>query len=139
MTRISVTDLKDQAKRLRKALDDAGNPVSHSGALELVAKQNGYRDWNTAVASAPNADPAPFRVGSTVSGTYLGQHFTGTIRAVSRMGDFYRVTTDFDEPVDVVTFDSFSAFRKRVSATVNRSGISPEKTSNGAPQMKLSA
>jgi len=63
MTKLSVTDLKDQAKRLRGALEGAGNPVSHSQALELVSRQNGYRDWNTAAASAEQD-------GGSLSGQY---------------------------------------------------------------------
>lgn len=139
MTKIPVNDMKDQAKRLRKALEAAGTPVTHAAALELTAKQNGYRDWNTAAAAAPNAAPAPFRVGAPVSGKYLGQHFTGTIRAVSSVGDLYRVTTDFDEPVDVVTFDSFSNYRSRVWTLVDKTGLSPQRTSNGTRYMEMSA
>ncbi len=141
MTKISVTDLKDQAKRLRTALEEAGNPVSHSKALELVSRQNGYRDWNTASASLPNeasnAMTAPFHVGDTVSGTYLGKPFTGQIKGVSKMGDLYRVNTSFDQPVDVVEFESFSNLRSQVWAVLDKHGISPQKTSNGKPQMAL--
>ncbi len=43
----------------------------------------------------------------------------------------------FDEPVDVVTFESFSAFRQRVTATVDETGRTIEKTSNGRPQLEL--
>ena len=42
-----------------------------------------------------------------------------------------------DDPVDVVTFDSFSAFRQRVTATIDEHGVSPSKTSNGRPHMVL--
>lgn len=49
----------------------------------------------------------------------------------------YRLTMKFDEPVDVVTFESFSAFRQRVTATVDETGRTIEKTSNGLPQLEL--
>ena len=58
------------------------------------------------------------------------------VRELSAPGRF-RITMDFDEPVDVVTFDSFSAFRKRVSANIDTSGKTIEKTSDGKPQMVL--
>ena len=140
MTILSVRDLKDQAKRLRGALEGAGTPVSHSKALELVAEQNGYRDWNTAKAMAPETAPsnkssAPFHVGDAVSGHYLGQHFTGRIKAVAGIGEHYRVTTSFDAPVDVVTFESFSNYRRQVTTLVDRHGVSPKKISDGTPHM----
>ena len=43
----------------------------------------------------------------------------------------------FDEPVDVVTWDSFSAFRRRVSCTIDRRGRTAERTSDGRPHMEL--
>ena len=49
----------------------------------------------------------------------------------------YRLTLDLDEPVDVVTFDSFSAFRKRVHCTIDETGRTIEKTSNGRPHVEL--
>ena len=48
-----------------------------------------------------------------------------------------RLTLKFDEPVDVVTFDSFSAFRHRVNCVVDETGRSREKTSDGRPHMEL--
>ncbi|MFC6713246.1 glyoxalase superfamily protein [Branchiibius cervicis] len=49
-----MSDYKQLASRLRAALATDGVEVSHSRALELVAAQHGYRDWNTLVA-APDA------------------------------------------------------------------------------------
>ena len=54
----NLDELKSQAKRLRASL--AGTtPISHVKALEAVAKQHGYRDWNTSHAACANAPPAP--------------------------------------------------------------------------------
>lgn len=50
---------------------------------------------------------------------------------------WFRLVLDFDEPVDVVSFDSFSNFRKRVRAVVGPDGHSKERTSDGVPQMQL--
>ncbi|NMM44289.1 hypothetical protein HH303_07355 [Rhodospirillaceae bacterium KN72] len=137
----SLDALKAQAKRLRTELEASGNPVSHGQALELIARQYGFRDWNTLHARTGNAPPPPpFTVGQIVEGTYLGQPFIGEVIGLQSQagGSLYRLTLDFEEPIDVVTFDSFSNFRKRVSCTVDRNGRSPEKTSNGRPQVALS-
>jgi len=133
----AIEGLKAQAKRLRQALAEDGDFISHSEALELLAKQLGYRDWNTLHAAAGNR-PAELQLGDRVSGAYLGQPFFGAIIGVETLsGGRRRITIDFDEPVDVVTFESFSAYRKRVTAIVGEDGCSAEKTSNGRPQMEL--
>ena len=137
----SIDELKAQAKRLRQAMETRGNPVSHSAALELIARQHGARDWNTlsALAIRPNAEPVSLlSVGAQVSGRYLHQPFTGKILALAQAsGGLHKITIHFDEPVDVVTFESFSAFRQRINAQIDGSGISPRKTSNGLPQLVL--
>ena len=137
----SLEALKAQAKRLRAELESDGHAVSHSRSLELLAHQYGFRDWNglhAALGNRARSGP-PVTLGERVSGRYLGQAFAGEVIGVQALSppDRYRVTVTFDEPVDVVTFDSFSAFRKRVSAVVDRDGASAEKTSNRLPQMQL--
>ena len=81
----------------------------------------------------------PLFMGERVSGHYLGQAFSGEIIALQQRGqdDRMRVTIRFDEPVDVVTFDSFSSFRQRVSCTLNEDFTTTERTSNGQPNMRL--
>ncbi|MFT4181972.1 MAG: glyoxalase superfamily protein [Rhizobium sp.] len=139
----SIDELKAQAKRLRQAIAGRGNELAHSAALELLARQYGLRDWNTlsALAAKPNAASAaepPFGVGSAVRGRYLSQPFTGKVLALSAQpGGLYRITIHFDEPVDVVTFESFSAFRRRINAQVDADGVSPRKTSDGVPHLVL--
>lgn len=138
----SIDELKTQAKRLRQAMAERGNELAHSAALELLARQYGLHDWNTlsALAAKPNAASAepPFGVGSAVRGRYLSQPFTGKVLALSAQpGGLYRITIHFDEPVDVVTFESFSAFRRRINAQVDADGVSPRKTSDGVPHLVL--
>ena len=72
-----------------------------------------------------------------MSGRYLGQDFTGHVYGLSHFGPDggMRITVHFDAPVDVVTFDSFSSYRQRVSGVINAEGRSPQKTSNGEPQL----
>jgi hypothetical protein len=142
MTYPSLDDLKAQARRLRRAMEASRTPVSHSAALELIARQHGVRDWNTlaALASKPNATRvASVTVGSQVSGRYLDQPFTGKILALAELaGGLHKITVHFDRPVDVVTFESFSAFRQRINAHIDSNGVSPRKTSNGVPHLVLS-
>jgi hypothetical protein len=137
----SLEDLKDQAKRLRETLARQGTQINHSKALELIAGQHGFRDWNTLHAKIGNEPPGPtLSLGAKVSGQYLGQAFTGEIIAIQALTSAhgkYRVTFDFDEPVDVVTFESFSAYRKRVTVTLGEDGQTTERTSNGRPHMVL--
>ena len=49
----------------------------------------------------------------------------------------YRVTIKFDTPVDVVTFDSFSAFRSRVVVLINGDGVAVKRTSDGEPYLRM--
>ncbi len=136
----ALQDLKDQAKRLRVRLASDGTSISHSKSLELLANQYGYRDWNTLHAAIGNRPaPSPVALGAEVRGRYLGQPFKGEVIAIAALTapDRFRVTFQFDEPVDVVTFDSFSAFRQRVTCTIDRSGRTAEKTSDGRPHMQL--
>ncbi|MBD9452074.1 hypothetical protein IB244_10885 [Rhizobium sp. RHZ02] len=138
----TIEELKSQAKRLRQAMEARGTAISHGAALELIAQQHGVRDWNTlsALATRPNEEPiAAISVGSLVRGRYLNQPFTGKVLALAGQpgGGLHKITIHFDEPVDVVTFESFSAFRQRINAQVDSNGVSPRKTSNGVPHLVL--
>ena len=136
----SLEDLKAQARRLRATLAADGTSIGHSRALELLAHQHGYKDWNTLHAAIGNRlPPSPVAVGDRVRGRYLSQPFEGEVIGVQILAtpDRFRVTLQFDEPVDVVTFDSFSAYRRRVTSTIDRTGRTAEKTSDGRPHMEL--
>ncbi|MEL6861303.1 MAG: glyoxalase superfamily protein [Pseudomonadota bacterium] len=127
-----------QAKaRARQLKAESAAPMSLSAALEQVAQEMGFRDWNTASARLSNAPDSQWQVGERVSGTYLKRAFTGRIRGVREMnaGSGYEVTVHFDDPVDVVDWESFSAFRQRVKAFVSPEGISWTKTSDGVPHL----
>lgn len=114
--------------------------ISHSAALERVAVELGYRDWNTASARLSNLPEIPLQVGDRVAGNYLKQPFSGRVLGVREVygGGSFEVTLQFDTPVDVVAFDSFSAFRSRVTATIGADGISASKTSDGHPHLVVS-
>ena len=136
----SIEVLKKQARRLREKLEGDGLSVSHSKSLELLAHQHGFKDWNTMHAAAGNGPPpCPVGIGSRVRGRYLGQSFVGEVVGLQSLGagERFRVTLEFDAPVDVVTFESFSNFRTRVSCIVDRWGRTSETTSDGRPHMQL--
>ncbi|TYC52770.1 hypothetical protein FMN50_16370 [Rhodobacterales bacterium] len=139
MTLPSVAEMKAQAKRLRSALGENGQSVSHSHALELLAQQYGFRDWNTASALASRSNSRTFAVGDRVGGVYLQQPFTGEILGIQKLDGSgrLRVTLRFDTPVDVVKFDSFSAYRSRVTCVIGGDGVAYSKTSNGEPHLQM--
>lgn len=137
---LSVHDYKAQAKRLRAGLERDGHSLTHSATLELVAHQHGFRDWNTLHASAEqDRTVADLLIGSRVEGRYLGRSFTGELIALQRLSKSgrFRATIQFDAPVDVVAFESFSSFRRRVTVTVDARGATVEKTSDGRPHLEL--
>jgi len=135
----SIQTLKSEARALREERAAQGNPMSHGAALEAVAHAHGYRDWNTARAMLPERIAVPFQVGMRVKGSYLGHAFRGLLIGVQVLADMqhYKVTIRFDEPVDVVRSELFSALRQRINATIDIYGVSPARTSDGEPQMRL--
>ena len=136
----SLKVVKEQAKRLRSDLSDGALSISHSKSLELIAHQLGFKDWNTLHAAIGNRPAAsPVNIGETVSGRYLGQSFTAEVLGVQAMAGAsrFRLSLELFVPIDVVKFDSFSSFRKRIACTIDRQGVSVERTSDGNPQMVL--
>ncbi|PCJ93303.1 MAG: hypothetical protein COA52_06615 [Hyphomicrobiales bacterium] len=136
----TLDELKAQAKQLRARYAVQNKPISHSKALEIIAHQRGHKDWNTLHALARGSNHvAPLRTGQHVSGTYLSQPFEAIILQVSPQedGEHFDLVLDFDEPVDVVTFESFSAFRRQIRCTIDRSGKTEAHTSDGTPHMQL--
>lgn len=55
------TEPKSMASRPRERLAANGTEITHSQALEIVAAQLGYRDWNTC-AAAPTSGPEPITI-----------------------------------------------------------------------------
>lgn len=134
----SLDAAKTQAKALRAALAADGRDISHAEALELVARTHGCRDWNTFHARAGNRPHCPVVLGQIVEGRYLKQPFLAEVIGVRELSEGrYEVELDLDQPVDVVTFDSFSNFRKRIRKVVGPDGRSFDTTSDGAPHLRL--
>jgi len=136
----TIDILKNQAKNLRAVRAEQGDAVSHSRSLELVAHAFGFRDWNTLRAASSEAPlPCPVAAGERVNGQYLGHDFEGEVLSAKALPETeqYQVGVKFDEPIDVVKFDSFSACRRRVCLKINRKGRTAEKLSSGQPHLVL--
>ncbi len=131
-----ISEYKAQARQLRQDLAAQGLAISHAQALERVAQQQGARDWNTLRA---RGQARPLAVGDRVRGRYLGQVFAGHVHGLQHVpgAGQMRITLQFDQPVDVVRFASFSSLRQRVSATIDPDGRSPQRTSDGRPQLEV--
>lgn len=138
---LSIDELKTQAKLLRQTMAHDGHVMSHSKSLEVLAKQLGYRDWNTLSAIVGNSRGLAYALGEAVRGTYLGQPFEGEVVGIRKVANKqrYGITIKFDVPVDVVKFTGMSNFRSRINIVVNENGISDDKTSDGQPHLKLAA
>lgn len=138
MTKLhSVTQAKSQAKALRIALAAQGTTLTHAQTLELIAHQNGSRDWNTLHARLSRSQQGPFTLHATVRGRYMSQPFTGRIVALAKAGKNTQISLQLDEPVDTVQFGSFSNLRSHIRSVVGPDGRSPRKTSDGTPHLVI--
>ena len=139
------SDYKTHAKRLRDALAAEGVSLSHGKALDIVARQNGARDWNTLSASAngkttPEAPSAsPFAVGDHVEGAFNGSPASGRVIGVAETikPDLWRVTVKFSPAVDASTSENFRAERTRVEMVVGADGRSRRLTGTETGVMAL--
>lgn len=129
---------KAEAKSLRAERQEAGQPIGQGQALEIIAQAHGFRDWNTMTAALRGTGPEGLRAGDRVRGRYLSQPFCATVLSaeLSRPG-WVRLVLDLDAAVDVVTFESFSNYRKRLRGEVGPEGQSRERTSDGTPHLVL--
>ncbi|ABG33622.1 hypothetical protein CEP88_10105 [Roseobacter denitrificans] len=134
----TITQAKQEAKRLRARLFEQGVGISHAQALERVAQRHGLRDWNAFHAVLRDRPPQGWKVGGHVTGRYLSQPFAATVLSAEPLQPgWFRLVLDLDEAVDVVRFDSFSNLRKRIRVEVGPKGHSKERTSDGTPQIML--
>ena len=146
MTIRSIMDAKKRAAHLREIAAENGQALSHGRALEMVAREQGARDWNTLRAQlakrgtvSDDLDIAALRTGMKVEGRYMNQPFTGRILDTITEGDGRRIAIHLDRPVDVVTFTSFSNMRRRIRGTIGKDGRSKERTSDGNPHLMITA
>ena len=134
----TFAEAKKLAKALRKRLADQGVVLGHSQALEKVAHDHGYKDWNGFHAAIEADQSEAWSVGARVTGRYLSQPIAATILSSEpvRPG-WFRLVLNLDEAVDVVRFESFSNLRKQIRNEVGPAGHSKERTSDGRPHVEL--
>ncbi len=123
----SINFLKHRRSGLRA---DLMNDGVHSGGAQPVR----WNCWRISMVIATGTplharagnQPArsPVAPGDRVAGHYLGQSFDGMVTGVEHTvtAGRYRVSIRFDDPVDVVTFSSFSNLRQRVRVCHRRQG-----------------
>lgn len=134
----SVTQAKDQAKRLRAKMSGDGCKIGHAQSLELVAHQHGFRDWNSLLVAIGNGSAEGWNVGDWVTGTYQSQPFSAHVISVSNIKpEWFKLVLQLERAVDVVTSNSFSNYRQRIRGVVGPKGHSVERTSNGEPHLQI--
>lgn len=136
----SVEGAKTRARRLRAKLAHKGQDISHSTALELVAAQYGFKDWNAMAAACrlQGASLPSLAPGYRLKGQFRGQDFQGMVKSATALGnELQRLTILFDTPIDVVSFDRFSAYRRYVTHIVDADGVTVEKSANGTPHLRI--
>lgn len=129
---------KSRAKRLRAYLTQQNIALTHSACLEAIAKAEGFRDWNTYVASFKLAEMAiqssaeepdtffPLQVGEIVSGQYRGAAFTGRLMGLENTinPNVWRAKLHFDEAVTIPGTELLKHTRQRVRCMLDAEGMS---------------
>ncbi len=115
---------KLQARRLRDYFAGKNIEISHAMALEALAKQYGFRDWNvlSATLNRSSAQKVWPELEDRVRGRYLGHSFRGKVLKVetTKVASSRRYTILFDQPIDVVASTRFSSYRQRVNCYLDR-------------------
>ncbi len=124
LTLPTTEDLKRQARRMRDHFAEKNIDISHSAALEAIAKQHGYKDWNilSALINRQSMTIEWPEFDEMISGTYLGHNFTGKILKIQTctIENLRRYTIKFDDPIDVVASKHFSSFRRQINCFLNK-------------------
>ncbi|MCG3266927.1 glyoxalase superfamily protein [Yoonia sp. I 8.24] len=127
-----------KAKTMAKALRAGASGRSHAQALEQIARDHGFRDWNSFHAAIRDVAPATISAGTRVTGRYLSQAFAGeVISATPQEPGWMRLEIKLDTPVDTVRFARFHNMRSRITGTIGPDGFSKERTSDGEPHLIL--
>ena len=137
---LTMSRVKQQAQTLRQELSADGISITHSRALECLARMNQFKDWNTFRAKLHHDKPRrKLAAGMRVSASYLGRAVSGKLLDVTPYGTqgFNRIVLELDAPVDVAASEHFSAMRHRISAEISPEGRTIETTSDGQPQLVI--
>jgi len=122
---LTIESLKLQARRMRDHFAENDMDISYAAALETLAKQHGFKDWNilsATIKKQPKPDICP-SLDQKISGTYLGHRFTGDILKMqpSNTQGARRYTIRFDHPIDVVESQHFSSYRQQINCFLDHS------------------
>ncbi|MBL4894375.1 MAG: hypothetical protein JKY59_05815 [Emcibacter sp.] len=124
-TTLTLDNLKLQARRMRDHFAEKNIDLSHSAALEVLAKQHGFKDWNilSAILKISSKSVNWPELEDRIKGTYLGHAFTGKILKLqtTHAENNRRYTIRFDKPIDVVTSRHFSNYRQRINCFLDQS------------------
>jgi len=135
-----IVELAARARRLRRALPTTVAQKRHSPTeedmLDVLCR------LTREAVSAHNASQHqtfPPKEGYSVTGTYLHQKISGTVKRLQKLAtsDIFRIEVDFDAPVNVSTLPGSSVFRSKVSCLIDENGVSISKTSSGRPYLAL--
>jgi hypothetical protein len=111
----TVFDLKGDARRLRTALAEMKLPVTHTDALNLIARSRGERNWETLEASlTAQAKAAQEAVAATDTAEADRERWLNWLEAALRMQGFSE--EDLDELVHEAMADD-------EAASVNNQGM----------------
>lgn len=120
---LTAENLKAQAKRLKEHFSAQNITLSHSEALEALAKQHGFKNWNVLSAKLKHGKNTPDwpTLDDKISGTYLGHSFTAKVLRinVTNLPHLRRYKIHLDEPIDVVKSELFNNFRQRINCFLN--------------------
>lgn len=135
----NLANMKAEARRYRAIKESQGKQVSHSRALELIARKHGFFDWNTAAAHARHfPTPKGLEAGQHVAGRYMGHAFEARVVASTQLSqEEVYLSLDLWDPVDVVESAGFSNMRRRITGRIGADGRSPESLSNGMPHLEV--
>ena len=89
---------------LREELAAARTAVSHAQALELIARQHGFRDRNALHVSVRDRPPGGCNVGRRVTGRHLSQEVTASVPYAEQLRPGW-LRIDLDAAVDLVRYD----------------------------------
>ena len=110
----TIEDVKSEAVILREAERAAGRPMTHSAALEQVARRRGYAGWRACRAALTLAAPSlkpdvaePATAGAVAMSRYTSQEWNFSLDIPSRWNAFPAVPTN--SPYEVVRFASHEA------------------------------
>lgn len=134
---LTPRDPKALARTLRQALSERGIDLSHGDSLECVARQLGWRDWNTLSA---HLDRKPLRLPQhwTIGGTHPQDYDMGVDEGEGCALIRYRHTltepiapneaAGFGTLMQTVAADAFRGKRLRLSASLKAEDVGGSAT-----------